>query len=293
MSFINRHIINIISVLAVCVISSMLLEACNLTDSARLKEEDYREQGIALMQAGKYNEAATMLQMGLDQSVGFVTDLDVDICYYRAAALFAAGDTDEALAVYDNIIDYDEKDWRAYYLRGTVYLLSADMTNAVLDYDTAISLDEKDADLYIQIYENIKETDLNKAQEYLDKGAEAGDDDPCAMGYIYYLKGNTDSALTLLQDAADENNPRACYYLGQIYIILGNYTDALNIVNKGLYAASADASGSFLKYLKWLQVVCYEYTGDFERAKSLISDYVELYPEDPLAVRENTFLQTR
>ena len=287
-----KSIGKIFAVFAFCFVLTGLC-ACNLTESSRQKELDYRDQGIALMQAAKYEEAARMFQLALDQSVGFVNDLDVDICYYKAAALYASGDTDGAAEMYTNIIDYDKDAWEAYYLRGTMYLKNGDKESAVSDYDTAVSMDSKDADLYIKIYENLEETDLNKAEEYLNKATDISSGDNCSMGYIYYLLGNTDSAVTLLEDAAGGGDARAYYYLAEIYVSSGDYDNAMAMVNKGINAESADASGTYLRYLKWIEIVCCEYLGDFDTAKSLITEYVELYPDDAPAARENTFLQTR
>jgi TolA-binding protein len=40
-------------------------------------------------------------------------------------------------------------------------------------------------------------------------------------------------------------------------------------------------------------ISAYEYSGDFESAKEMLSDYLALYPSDEDAKRESTFLETR
>jgi hypothetical protein len=39
--------------------------------------------------------------------------------------------------------------------------------------------------------------------------------------------------------------------------------------------------------------VTYEYLGDFDRAKTMMSDYLTEHPDDEEAKRENEFLATR
>ena len=45
--------------------------------------------------------------------------------------------------------------------------------------------------------------------------------------------------------------------------------------------------------LKFNQIVANEYLGNFDKAKSLITDYLSVYSEDTKAQREAQFLQTR
>ena len=45
--------------------------------------------------------------------------------------------------------------------------------------------------------------------------------------------------------------------------------------------------------LLYNEIVAYEYKKDFVTAKSKITAYLELYPDDAEALRENEFLSTR
>jgi hypothetical protein len=41
------------------------------------------------------------------------------------------------------------------------------------------------------------------------------------------------------------------------------------------------------------QITAYEYMGEFNLASSLMTTYLETYPDDETAIRENIFLSTR
>ncbi len=277
--------------ISLCLFLTLFLGGCNLTSASKEKEIDYRDQGIALMEAEKYEEAAKMFQLALDQSVGFVTDLDVDICYYKAAALFAAGDNDGAIEVYNKIIKYDSDEWEAQYLIGTVYLAQGDEDTALEYFDIAIDKNDDDYELYIQIYEQLADTDADTAQTYLDAALKIGGSNKSAVrnqGYIYYLMGDTDTALSLLQQAAEDSDEKAILYLAQIEIDLGDYETALSWITQGI-----SMDGTYMQQFYYAQIVAYEYLGDYDTAKSLMETYLDSYPNDSTAVRENTYLQTR
>ena len=68
-----------------------------------------------------------------------------------------------------------------------------------------------------------------------------------------------------------------------------NYDNALNNIKKGLECEDAAETQSLL----FNEIVVYEYMLDFETAKSKMAEYLEKYPDDMTAVRENEFLKSR
>lgn len=272
---------------------AITVSGCNLTSASKEKEIDYREQGIELMDAGKYSKAVEMFQTALDQSVGVISDLDIDICYYKAAAQYNAGDVDSAIDTYNSLINYDKKNADAYYYRGTVYLVQGDTDLAAADYDEAISLDTDNYELYSNIYENYKDAgDEDTGLAYLQKALELSGDstaDNREKGYIYYLTGDNDQAVSLLTSAVSAGDEKAMLYLSEIYINEASYSDALDLVNQGL----AIEDGQYTQEFLYAEATLYEYMGDFETAKEKMAAYIEAYPDDEAAVRENTFLSTR
>ena len=256
-------------------------------------EADYRQQAIDLMEMGRYKEAAEMFQIALNQSYGSLDDMDLDIAYYRAAALYNAGETGDALSAYTAMIAYDKKAWEPYYLRGTIYLNEGSKESADADYAEAIAKDKKNYDLYIQIYQNLNaagygeegEQYLNTALELAGKGA----DGLCAKGQIYYYLGDTDQALSNLQQAIDAGSEKARLELISIYEDQKEYDKALSQIEAGLQAEDK----TYQQELSRVQIVLYEKEGEWDKAKTAMVSYVEAYPNDKEAARENAFLQTR
>lgn len=270
----------------------LVLAGCG-TSGNKEREADYRQQAIDLMEMGRYKEAAEMFQIALNQSYGSLDDMELDIAYYRAAALYNAGETGDALSAYTAMIAYDKKAWEPYYLRGTVYLNQGSKESADADYAEAIAKDKKNYDLYIQIYQNLNSAGygdegkqyLNTALDLAGKGA-AG---LCAKGQIYYYLGDTDQALSYLQQAIDAGSEKARLELISIYEEEQEYDKALSQIEAGLKAEDT----TYQQELSRVQIVLYEKEGEWDKAKTAMASYLEAYPNDKEAIRENTFLQTR
>ncbi len=78
----------------------LLVTAALLTGCASERTEDelsYRKIGIESMQSGDYEGALAAFDGALACCTGKITDLEIDICYYKAAAQYAAQDTAGAL----------------------------------------------------------------------------------------------------------------------------------------------------------------------------------------------------
>ena len=76
--------------------------------------------------SGDYEGALAAFDGALACCTGKITDLEIDICYYKAAAQYAAQDTEGALETYNAMIDYDGKNANAYYLRGCLKMCIRD-----------------------------------------------------------------------------------------------------------------------------------------------------------------------
>lgn len=300
------------------------LGACGKKDT---KEQDaYRQYGINCLEIGKYDEAIQAFQNALDQSLGKVGEKEIDICFYKAEAQMLNGATDDALETYNAIINYN-KDGRAYYLRGNLYFDMGDQEKALADYESAVKEDKKDYEIYIGIYQSMNQHGLGEdGQKYLNaaleiKGSKA--EDMLYKGRISYLLGDYKTAQTDLEKAKEDGVSQASYYLAQTYkangeaekaqkcvkeyldsgvatsyelydlgaeeMSEGNYTDALTYFNAALAMEKVPNKQNLMKSA----IAAYEYSGDFDSAKSMIAQYLEQYPSDEDAQKESTFLETR
>ena len=119
----------------------LLVTAALLAGCANERTEDelsYRKIGIESMQSGDYEGALAAFDGALACCTGKITDLVIDICYYKAAAQYAAQDTEGALETYNAMIDYDGKNANAYYLRGCLKLGTGDTDGAKQDFADAV-----------------------------------------------------------------------------------------------------------------------------------------------------------
>lgn len=290
------------------------------------KQMSHREKGIQLLENGKYEKALEEFQAALDLSLGEIGETEVDICFYKAEAQYRLNDVEGAQNTYSAIINFND-DPKAYFLRGNLYYSLGDEGNALNDYEEAIKNDSKNYDAYIGVYEALiahgKEADafayLNQALEI--KGNSAFD--KMQKGRIHFLLGETDTAISLLEEAIKGKEEEAYYYLSEVQAALGNEEEAeKNIVayvssddvdsynlfhvandqlGKGNYEMAISCLNQALELkqvpnkqmiMKTL-VIAYEQNRDFEDAKKLMTEYVESYPDDEEAKREFTFLETR
>ena len=311
-------------ILMLTIYMGLMATACSKYDSDEIA---LRDEGVELMDSGDYEGAIDKFDEALSCSIGKVTDLEIDINYYKAAAQYNAGLFDDAVDTYSALIKYDGDNYEPYFLRGSIYADQGETTQAITDYDKAIECDEKNYLLYIQIYENLNELGyadqgmvyLNQALDVSDKSANGkyykgriyyilGDEEKAEeylsaavdkdvveaklyLAKLYQSQGNTDAAQELLEEYAnsDEVTSDALATLGDIEMSSGEYENALNYYEAGLSLDSIDNMADLLKG----QVAALEYLGRFDEAEEVLTQYVETYPNDEEAAKELIFLQTR
>lgn len=294
----------------------------------RLEDElDFRKIGINSMQSGDYEGAVAAFNSALSQCVGKITDTELDICYYKAAAQYAGGDIEGALATYQAMIDYDGKNGNAYYLHGCLSLKQQDTDTAKKDFANAVKYNPDDYELYVGIYENLAANNMtDEGEEYLNrafdiKGNSA--ENRTWRGRIYYLLGQYANAVKELEEAVKKDSAKANLYLAQVYeaeedsanaekyyqayvdsgtadsvamnalaeiqMGKGNYEAALEDIRQGLAMDNVTNQQELLSN----QIIAYEYSGDFTSAWDVVQQYVSLYPDDEAAQREYIFLKNR
>lgn len=289
-------------------------------------KEIHRGMGIAYLGIKDYERALSSFASALSYANGKVGDLEFDILDYRGIAEVKSGMYTEAIDTYSILITIDYHTAYHYFLRGNVYLLLDDLESAENDFEKAIELTPSDYKLYLDIYQGLYENHPNVAKKYLEKALLANPpkkDDSLNLGKIYYYLGDYDNSITSLAKAKEKGNSEAILFLGKIYSQVGNSTQAFlsfqeyvdsnpkdgSVYNEmGLLKLNAgeylDALAYFqdgiecndlssLKELRFNEAIVYEFLGDFDTAFSKFSDYLDLYPDDAVALREYDFLKTR
>ena len=292
----------------------------------------YRKIGINAMGEGNYEEAINNFQLALDQSKGQIRNLELDICMQKAEALYLNEQPEDAIAVCDAVLDYDKSYATAYYLRGNLYLQQGDSEKALADYEQAAKYADADYEIYIQLYENLNRAGMKaEGEKYLNKALELKGKGRYYLtnrGYIYYLMGDYENAKEqLLQAVAIEQkegeDDKAELYLAQTAEQLGDeqtaaqyykayaenhaddsivleelgnmamekedYADACAYYQKGLQTSNPSNE----QLLRRGEIAALEQLYEFEQAKEKMAQYVLDYPEDEQAAREYLFLKTR
>lgn len=287
----------------------------------------YRQMGIEYMEQGDYVSAIDAFNAALAQEVGTVGADELDITYYKATAQYACGDVEGAMATYNAIIDYKQDAYEAYYLRGCLYGKQGDIEAAKADFANAIKYGGKDYALYLNIYENLAGLGyVEDGSAYLKealafKGEEVSDLE--YKGQIYYLLGEYENAIGVLQNALEAGSTYANLYLAKCYDDMGDavaaedylktytasaptdaialnelgelmldkelYAEAVSYLEQGLACEVVPNRGALMHNL----VVAYEFNGNFDKAWDLVQEYVMLFPEDEEAQREYIFLKNR
>ncbi|WP_029232378.1 tetratricopeptide repeat protein [Butyrivibrio sp. VCB2006] len=302
-------------------------------EAATEKGEDecliHRGIGIVKLQTGDYQSAVDELLASLAADEGIVDDMDFDTNFYLAEAYYRLGDYAKAKEVYDAILALRSKDSNAYYLRGVCELASGGHDSAYSDFSKAIALNSRDYGVIILIYKSLAEygyedearnilqtamdngssfmTNYEKgqisyylgnnadAQSYLELARNERDQEKepvvLMLGQTGEKQGDYNYAISVYKTYLNENPESATVYnqLGMCQIKQGDYDGAISSFEAGL---TVDDKG-VNQALRLNEITAYEYMGQFNMAQSLMATYLQDYPGDETAIRENIFLSTR
>ena len=285
----------------------------------------YRAEGIAYYSEKAYPEAIAAFSRSLNNMDDPDKEFKKDVQFYLAQARMDYGEVDKAIEVYSEILKAGE-DEQAFFLRGKAYISMEDYKNAEKDFQRALEGCE-DYNLYINIYQIY--VDHNKAVDgdaYLKMALELEpqDGEDCYhRGRIYEYEKNYEAARDELKTAMEQGYEDAMLLLGRVYLEMedpasarsmyqeylqkseqgakaynglamcdiydGAYDSALENIAQGLKENSKEDEQGLL----YNEIVAYEYKRDFATAKEKMKIYLEQYPEDEAALRENEFLSTR
>lgn len=305
--------------------SAAVQEFQTAADQDGRKAEAYRGQGIASLRQGDYAGAIALFSQSLEEMKHSNRKFRRDVLLYQAEAYEKNRQSSQAGAIYDQLIKED-KDAVSYVLRGGGKLQEGDAQGAREDFERALE-QETTYQICLQIYQVCTEAnreadgaeyleraleltpegaeesrlqaqvyyylgDYQKAQAGLSAAAEDGDEDSLRMlGSLYLETGETAGARTLYENALEEGSHPAAAYNGLALcdILEEDYESALRNIRQGISCRDE----SVMRDLLYNEIVVYERQLDFETAQSKMREFLERYPGDEEALRENQFLQSR
>ena len=252
--------------IAIALLASLLFSGCQSVD--REEQTRLRDEGMAAMAAGNYEQAEQDFKDAIQLSNGHVAEPEIDLTYYLGACYFAERRYEDAVSIYDNLLIYNENDADAYFLRGSVQLKLARGKKALSDYKKATAVSPEDYALYIAIYENLKANGKKKAgSDFLNKALEIEGEEAenfFYRGRIYELLGRGEMAETAYTRAMEGGGyDEAAVYLVKGYMEKGKTKKAKEVASFYTNKDDPDVEESVLIGELLLA------TGDYEKAKEV------------------------
>lgn len=279
--------------LPLLLILAALIALCTGCAATQKNIDKEKEAGIAAMAKEDYEGAIRHFDKSIELAGGKINRQVVDTCYYKAAAQYNLGNTDETVKQYTSIMKYDETNPEPCFLRGSVYLQQEDKDKALRDYDNAISRDASNYRMYILIFRNLAAHGYREeAEEYLERALDVkGNKKENYLGRasIYLEQKDYDNARKQLEKLGDKLSDEAMALRGDVELATGNYEKALAYYEKGLEKQHSEGKDALLKG----EISALEHLGRFDEAKKKLDEYLKLYPADADAQREQIFLGTR
>ncbi len=287
----------------------------------------YRGKGIAYFKNHNYGKAIEQFDKAL--AIRELSDLNLDILYYKGNSQAKAGLFDKAIKTYTSILQEKQTDAYTYYSRAYAYRMLKDYEKSLADYDKAIKLDNKNYDYYFgKYFLLLEEGDTEKATAVLSMAANIKgktQEDYFNLAKVHYYMGDYDNAIVEFSEAYKNGFAEAYFFLGSIYeqkedyknavnnyslyikeeayissaavynqisycqLKLNNYEDALSYIQTGLKYNDLEFNQSLIRN----EIVVYEKMGEFEKAAGLMKDYLKAYQDDEAAAKEYEFIKTR
>ncbi|MDF2543229.1 MAG: hypothetical protein K0S47_2947 [Herbinix sp.] len=287
----------------------------------------YRGKGIAYLKLQQYEKA--MEQFDLALSIGELSELDLDILYYKGKTQEFLGLYEEALESYSTILTKDETQALVLEARANIYRIIGDYKKSLDDYDKTLALNPKNFNLYFGKYflltEQEKEEEAKEVLEQAVKIDVITDVDQLNLAKLHYYIGDYEKANKEFEVMLQKGVALAQYFIGLIYEQQKDYANAIyqyeNYINsdpENISATVYNQIGSCLlktsdykkaleyfekgincrdvvtmQKLKRNEIIAYEFLGKFPEALDKMLTYIENYPEDLEAVKEADFLRTR
>jgi len=130
-------------------------------------------------------------------------------------------------------------------------------------------------------------------EKQVKKGKELGETF-LGQGIAYYELGEYDTCIEKFEKALAEGAlPQKTTYrfIGNAHMQLEQYEAAIEAYDLGIHAEGE--SKTAMQEMQFNRIVAYERLAKWKKAKELMEEYLQQYPDDEIAQREAEFLKTR
>ena len=268
---------------------------------------DYLLKGKALLETGKSAEAITVLSQGL------LKNQDYRIYIERAEAYMTGGDYKSAISDYQSANTLASSSGE--YGLARIYALKGDASNALNHLENSINSSYKKSEKVIMLDAafSLIENTSDWRQFWKKERYSTPEKKISEIGY-YVSLGKTEDATTVLNELAADyrEDPNTLYAKALVDLSQGKSNESLAILSKLLdsdkknetylrlfakaQSASGNPSGASKSYsdlidmgiadanLFILRADCYNKTGETDKALPDVIKFLELYPEDKVAL---------
>lgn len=284
----RKHRITAVMAAMFCMI---LMAGCGNSKAVQEQQMTLRSQGMEQAKEGDYEAAVASYDEALGLSDMYVGNLEMDIAAYKASALYAEGNTEDAIAACSAVLDV-KKSQEMYLTRGLLYRAAENREAANADFASAMGMTSKKDKIMLGRLSYYME-DYTNAKSYLETAVKEGNTEGIYwQAQLYNEMGNPEYAITLYQNYLNSGNVKhqdAYEKVASWQLDNQDYDGAASTLEAGI----SMGNGGCLQKLLASEIAVYEYKGDFTTAFQKMETYLESYPDDGDAQREYTFLKTR
>ena len=304
-------------ILFVCLGLCLFLSAC------KNNGDKYNDEGIKYYKNGQYEKAVSSLSKAVKENKknpAYLANL--------AEAYVMVSDSENAILNYEKALENKADNAKnIYYALAEEYFKVRNNDKGVAFLEKYVNTDNTRYDTYITGFELLHKYGLNKtAKALLEQGLSLktyNGSDLNSKGMLYFYLGDYDNARNFFDRARESGCKEASLNVARIDMIIENFTEALGAYNyyesnvkktayvynqkcvanielgnyedaiRNIEAALEIADSRELKEILYNQVVAYEKMGDYEKAFSLATAFVEKYPDDEAGQAEYRFLTTQ
>ena len=279
-----------------------------------------KKTGLFFYYQNDKKAALNYFQRSLTSDKKAMNERDLETCAYAAEIEKEAGNYNEAIRLYNLLIEAGYYPQEHEFLAGVCYLELSQIDAACQYFDMLEGQEKASAYLYLSIYEKLWEKEAyTKAEHYFELGSRLTEkeDSPVSKGEYYASAGKFEAANAffkeetslsgLLAKARTFQENRRYDEAEKVYVELlrrgdanadvynqymmlkirtGAYTEAFQLLTR----IKAFGDPEVLKQALWNEIVLYELTEDYETAFDKLNEYLKTYEVPDSIKREYRFL---
>lgn len=285
-----------------------------------------RAKGIAYFNKQNFMNAIDQFDEALN--VGVLSDMDMDILYYKGKTLMSIGAYMQAVEAYTGIIEQFGEEAQVLAERAYAYQRINEYDKSLDDYNKAIALQNKSYEYYFGKYNLLREMgEADEAEGVLKEVAEIpviNKADKFNLAKVHFHQGLYDQAFPELSESFANGFIDAYFYIGEIYTKKKDYSTAKYYYDKYIEEGGNNTLEAYnqivfclikmgeyelalpyfdigksvyhnnsMRVLLKNEIIVYEKLGDFDKALDKLQGYRMAYPEDVNAIREEFFIISR